>query len=31
MEQCKYKVKRKKLVDFIDAEFDLDSSDSNSE
>ena len=29
LEQCKYKVKREKLVDFIDAEFDLNSDDSD--
>ena len=34
LEQCKYKEKKKKLVDFIDVELDLnsnDSDDSNSE
>ena len=29
LEQCKYKIKRKKMVDFIDAEVDLSSNDSN--
>ena len=29
LEQCKYKIKRRKMVDFIDAEVDLDSDDSD--
>ena len=29
LEQCKYKTKRRKIVDFIDAEVDLRSDDSN--
>ena len=29
LEQCKYKEKKRKLVDFIDAELDLDSDDSD--
>ena len=28
LEQCKYKIKKRKLVDFIDAELDLNSADS---
>ena len=29
LEQCKYKIKKKKVIDFIDAELDLDSDDSD--
>ena len=29
LEQCKYKIKRRRMVDFTDAELDLDSSDSD--
>ena len=29
LEQCKYKIKNRKLVDFNDAEIDLDSDDSD--
>ena len=29
LEQCKYKIKRRKMIDFIDAEVDLNSDDSD--
>ena len=29
LEQCKYKIKKRKLVDFIDAELDLNADDSD--